>query len=357
LQPLGRRVPWLHDPKRPICGRLETEEGYAMKTIVAAVLLSLAAVACTQNGPPTGNGALSVALSQAPGNGASTNLSLAQAPDPVTSVVVSVTKVRAHVESLGWIVLSDVPVQVDLLALPAAGVDLGLARLPQGKKVTQIRLLVAATGNYVVAGGVPAALTVPSGIETGIKIPGPWEIAPCNETALTLEFDGKKSVWYHPTGGVSPWILRPVIHVKRVRYEQTSCEGGGGSTCVPASCASGICDATGTCAPGGEGDGCVIGDDCLSGSCVETVCAAGGPGLPCREPTDCVSGVCGEDGSCADGGAGGAGAGCTFGTQCLSNVCNEGSCATGAEGTPCNVTPDCQTDLGLGCVKSLCQPW
>lgn len=329
-----------------------------MKTILAAALLVLVVGCSSPSSNPTGGGALSVALSVPASNG--TNPSLASAPEDVTSVIVSVTKVRAHVESAGWILLSDAPVVVDLLALPSAGQALGLARLPAGK-VTQIRLLVAATGNYVQTkvGDVvhQYPLDVPSGSQSGIKITGPWDISPCNETAVALELQGKKAVWYHPTGQGSPWILRPVVHVKRVRYAPTSCEGGG-PTCVATSCASGICDESGRCAPAGADGACTTGADCLSGVCTATlVCEHGGAGDPCRENLDCASNTCTADGSCSDPGAGGAGSGCTVGTQCLSTSCQEGAtCAEGGQGAACLQDTDCQADLSLYCTEGYCLP-
>lgn len=340
----------------PRIGRFASMKGFAMKTILAAAILTLVAACSSPSSNPTGSGALSVSLSVPASNG--TNPSLASAPEDVTSVIVSVTKVRAHVESAGWILLSDAPVVMDLLALPSAGQALGLARLPAGK-VTQLRLLVAETGNYVQTKDGAAVhqypLDVPSGIESGIKISGPWEISPCNETALSIELEGKKAVWYHPTGHGSPWILRPVVHVKRVRYAPTSCEGGE-PTCVATSCPSGICDETGACAPSGAEGACTTGEECLSGVCTEAlVCEHGGAGDPCREGPDCASDVCAVDGTCTDPGAGGAGSTCTSGTACLSRACQEdGTCAPGAQGAACREDADCQTDLSLYCTEGYC---
>src|SRR5512134_292864 len=149
-----------------------------MGKIALAILVALVA-ACSQR-TETGPGQLSVALA-AP-RSSTGNASLSTAP-AVNGVIVTVVKVRAHAASAGWVEVSDVPVEVDLLNLPAATVDLGLASLPPGK-VTQIRLLVGETGNRVVTGDGEFPLVVPSGMESGIKIHGPWNVSSCDETAL-----------------------------------------------------------------------------------------------------------------------------------------------------------------------------
>jgi hypothetical protein len=310
-----------------------------------AILLALAA-ACTQQ--PAGPGQLSVALTAS--RSPSGNASLSTAPE-VDAVLVKIVKVRAHAASAGWVEVSDAPVEVDLLNLPAASVDLGLSNLPAGK-VTQIRLLVDEIGNRVVTGGVEVPLVVPSGVESGIKIHGPWDVSSCDETVVALEFDGKKSVWYHPTGQGSPWILRPVIHTQKAELIPGTCEGEGGA-CVPAECASGICDVDGNCAPGGAGTPCSDGEVCLSGTCTEGACAPGGPGEPCRMPEDCASASCGEDGTCDVGEAGGAGAPCELDSDCLSNACVGGACGPGGQSTMCEMNTDCQE--GFACLVGVCE--
>jgi hypothetical protein len=315
------------------------------KIACLAVLAALAA-ACTQR-DPTGPGQLSVALAASRWPSSSAALSTAPAVD---AVLVKVVKVRAHSASAGWVELSDAAVEVDLKNLPAESVKLGLSSLPAGK-VTQIRLLVDEVGNRVVTGGVEVPLVVPSGVESGIKIHGPWNVSSCEETVVTLEFDGEKSLWYHPTGQGSPWILRPVIHAKRTGGVPGTCEGGE-PACVPAQCASGLCDADDNCAPGGAGAPCSDGEACLSGTCVDLACAPGGPGEPCRIAGDCASGICREDGTCDAGEAGGAGAVCEGASDCLSNACVGGFCGPGGQSTACETALDCQE--GFACTAGVC---
>jgi hypothetical protein len=250
-----------------------------------AVALSLA---CTNQ--PSGIGQLSAKLSSAP-----SALATADAPLPgVEAIRVNVTAVRAHSVEAGWLTLSTTPVTVDLLAIADAGVDLGLANLPAGT-VTQLRLVVAPDGNVVVKeGGVEAPLKVPSGSESGIKIIGPWTVDACEETSLTLELDGHRSIWAHSTGAGEEWNLRPVIRTVAVE-EPGTCEPP--AACVPAECRSGLCETSGDqCAPGGTSTTCAADADCLSNACVEGACAPGEDGAPCREPADCLTGsICNSD--------------------------------------------------------------
>ncbi|MGC3997182.1 MAG: DUF4382 domain-containing protein [Anaeromyxobacter sp.] len=277
---------------------------------------------------------------------------LTDAPNPsVSEIWVNVTQVRAHHAGEGWITVSETPVRVDLLQLQAAVEPLGLVSLPPGT-ITQLRLVVAEEGNTVTVDGVEGVpLKVPSGYQSGIKINGPWTIADCTQTAITLDFDGNRSIWYHPTGQGDEWILRPVIKVKAVDTTGTDCGGEGGS-CEPTSCASGLCDAGGTCAPGGPGTTCVEGSECLSADCVEGTCTSSDPGEPCRADTDCAAGACGTDGTCTSSGPGPAGDPCGANEECLSNMCVEGSCAPGGEGTTCSGDLDCET--GMFCVEGAC---
>jgi hypothetical protein len=258
---------------------------------------------------------------------------LTDAPAPVDEIWVNVTSVRAHDTTSGWTTISSTPVSVDLLKLQNYALPLGIANLPPGK-VTQIRLVVAPSGNHVVVGGVEQPLVVPSGTESGIKILGPWGIDSCEQTTVTLDFDGNKSIWYHPTGQGDSWILRPVIRTKRADQTPGSCGEGGGQ------------------GPAGAGAPCTSGPECLSGICSTGVCQPGGPDTPCHTGADCTSGQCGSGGTCASGNAAPAGTPCAAGPQCLSNSCIEGTCAPGMQGTPCTANTDCQT--GLTCQQGFC---
>ena len=331
-----------------------------------------------------------LACSAKTGNG-KLALQLVDAPSPVADEIwVNVVAVRAHDTARGWFTVLDTPVPAfDLLKLKDHALELGLTSLPPGT-ITQVRLIVAPDGNYVMSGGAQFPLVVPSGAESGIKIHGPWTIDACTQTTITLDFDGNKSVWTHPTGQGVEWILRPVIHTKKVEQTDTTCEEGGGTapppagTCDPAApscpqgqrcvsgtclgdlgspcqqatqCATGACDVSGKCAPGGAGAPCdtAVPQDCLSGVCGSGVCEPGGPGVPCRLDKDCAGASCQlPDGTCGAGAAGGEGTPCTTNDQCLSNSCLELFCAPGVQGNVCKSNADCQAgyacDMTVGCV-------
>jgi hypothetical protein len=284
---------------------------------------------------------------------------LVDAPNPAVSEIwVNVTAVRAHAASTGWMDIAafDPPMALDLLKLQESAVQLGLANLPAGT-VTQLRLLVSSEGNSVTvaadAGPVSVPLKVPSGAQSGIKIKGPWTIDSCTQTTVTLDFDGNKSIWYHPTNQGDQWILRPVIRTKKVAQSPGTCEEPGQPTCVPAECASGVCDELNDrCAPGGPGTPCELPGECLSGVCSEGSCGPGGPGVPCRADADCANGSCGQDSVCTPEGGEPAGSPCESDIECLSNGCVEGSCAPGGQGAPCASEQDCET--GFTCAEGSC---
>jgi hypothetical protein len=256
---------------------------------LAAATLALALACSDASGP----GQLSVALSPS----APAPTAAADALPGVEAIWVNVTAVRAHSADAGWVTLDTAPVRVNLLAIAEAGIDLGLANVPSGR-VTQLRLVVEETGNVVVMqGGAEVPLKVPSGSQSGIKIHGPWDVDACEETALTLELDGHRSIWAHGTGSGEEWNLRPVIRTVAVQGPGT-CEPP--ATCVPAECASGACDASGDqCAPGGTATPCIEDAECLSNVCDEGACAPGEEGAPCRAPADCRDGFTCAEGSCA----------------------------------------------------------
>ena len=369
----------------------------AAPTLAAGILAVLACNASTSTGGAAGAtsaqqvggqqlGDLAAAV-QAPAPSGQGRLVayLTDKPAPnVDELWVRITSVTAHSTTSGWVTLythdpKDPPFDVDLLSLQSTSIPLGFANLPAGT-ITQIRLVVDTDGNRVVVGGQDIPLKVPSGYQSGIKIHGPWQVGACKVTAVTLDFDGKQSIWYHPTGQEEEWILRPVIRVKSTDEgvvscaddgetvgvtppaatgpvscdpAQPSCPGGdvcvagsclapAGAPCTGASeCASGTCDATGHCGAGGVGTVCFTPTECLSGSCsADSACSPGGPGAACVAGGDCVSGTC-TDGACAAGSAKSAGQPCTVNAECLSSVCTAGACDKGVPGAACVAPTDC----------------
>ncbi len=156
---------------------------------------------------------------------------LVDAPNPdVKEIVVSITGVDAHFAGGSWVSLSSLPVTVDLLQLQGGTfASLGIGQLPPGH-VTQLRLSVSDAGpNYVTTmDGVRHPLTVPSGDESGIKLVGGFDVPPCALGNVTLDFDGKNSIFVHPIGrdGGVDWMLRPVVRLHSIQFA-SGCDDAG----------------------------------------------------------------------------------------------------------------------------------
>jgi hypothetical protein len=171
----------------------------------------------TSSPTPSGRGNLELRLVDAPA-------------DDVKEIVVTITRVEAHVAGGGgWMVLAEKTATIDLLKLQGGSfVQLGVAQFPGGK-ITQLRLYVKEDGpNYVTTpDGEHHHLTVPSGPESGIKIKGGFDWAACDAGNLTLDFDGKKSIFVHPKGAGAgdEWLLRPVVRLKSVSVTGDACNG------------------------------------------------------------------------------------------------------------------------------------
>ena len=134
---------------------------------------------------------------------------LVDAPASYDSVVVVVKEVSVHSDAQGWIVVNNTTRAFDLLRLTnGARVVLGETSLDAGV-YTQIRLLLD-VGSYVVVGGTRHPLTVPSGLETGIKLVHQFNIEANFLYELYLDFDASRSIVLTGSGD---YQLKPTIRV------------------------------------------------------------------------------------------------------------------------------------------------
>lgn len=272
----------------------------------------------------------------------------------VSEINVTISQVTAHAASVGWVeVMSGPAVTVDLLKLKDHAMALGFADLPTGK-VTQIRLFVdaAAPNHVVLPSGEQVPLKVPSGEQSGIKIKGPFEVSACATTLVTLDFDGHKSIWVHPTGQDELWILRPVIHAKQVVQVGDMCADAGSPSGSPSPDGGLVEEGGGQ--PSGGGSPCTEASQCLSNVCAAASCVPSGPRGACVTSRDCASGSCLEDGTCESGGTKPAGASCASSAECLSGSCESGICDVGGQGAACAEPRDCA--FTLRCDQGTCGP-
>jgi len=162
--------------------------------LIGLVIFAVLMLGCGGSGSPTavgGNGTLSVHM--------------ADAPDPtITSVVIHIDKVEAHVGS-GWQTVSNTTQIVDLLDLVQNDIVIGQALVPAGK-YTQIRLMVS-SGTVTDATGTHN-LVIPSAIKTGIKINLNFTVDPNVLTEILLDFNVDKSIVKLGNG---IYHLKPVI--------------------------------------------------------------------------------------------------------------------------------------------------
>jgi len=111
----------------------------------------------------------------------------------------------------GWEVLSQDQHTFDLLTLQNGVVTtLASGTVPAGH-YTQLRLKLG-PGSNVVVNGVSHPLVVPSGMQSGLKLVGQFEVSPGETKDLTLDFNAAKSVVLATDGS---YRLSPTIKLVR----------------------------------------------------------------------------------------------------------------------------------------------
>jgi hypothetical protein len=173
----------------------------SIPTLTLAIALGLFA-GCSPS--PSGNsyGTLNVRMTDAPGDFESVNL--------------VITQVSAHMEgsadsdsSSGWIVLNDTPATYDLLTLQnGVFVTIGTGKVPAGH-YTQVRLKLG-DGSNVIVDGVTHPLFVPSGMQTGLKLVGNFDVPADALVDIALDFDAARSIFQDGTGR---YHLKPTVKV------------------------------------------------------------------------------------------------------------------------------------------------
>ena len=171
----------------------------------AVALLAVIVAGCSKSSSPTsaaGSGTFQVNMIDSPG-----------AFDAVNIVVDSV---QAHIASSdttsGWVTLNSTPKTYDLLQL-TNGVNavIGQAVVPAGQ-YSQVRLFIG-SGSSVVVAGTSYPLTIPSGVQSGLKLNVDATIQSNITYVLTLDFNVNQSIVVtgNPIGGT--FLLKPVIRV------------------------------------------------------------------------------------------------------------------------------------------------
>jgi hypothetical protein len=112
----------------------------------------------------------------------------------------------------GWITVSSPNKTMDLLALQGGVVQALGSNQTIGVGSYQMLRLVLGSGNTLTLNdGTIVPLTVPSGQQTGIKIPLNFTVQAGTTADVWIDFDGAHSIQMMSTGSGS-YMLRPVVH-------------------------------------------------------------------------------------------------------------------------------------------------
>ena len=170
--------------------------------LVAFMGIALFFFGCSDNSTsPAGSGILKVTMTDSP----------AASYSQVNIVIDSVQAHIAGSDSLhGWYNLNSVPGTYDLLTL-VNGVEavLGQDTLPPGM-YSQIRLFIG-TGSNVVINNQPYPLTIPSGVQSGLKLNVDANLEAGFLYTITLDFDANMSIVVSGTLLNPQYTLKPVI--------------------------------------------------------------------------------------------------------------------------------------------------
>ncbi|HEY6867747.1 MAG TPA: DUF4382 domain-containing protein, partial [Candidatus Eisenbacteria bacterium] len=170
-----------------------------MRRLTLVMALGLVAVlalsGCSKQPTSTSLGTMNVQMTDAPGDFQHVNL------------VVNEVAVQQAAGNGGWEVLSSQPRTVDVLTLRnGVFTTLGISQLPAGH-YNQLRLKLG-FGSNVVVDNTMHPLRVSSGLQSGFKIAGSFDVPPQGRVDLGLDFDVARSI--QPNGDGS-YTLNPVV--------------------------------------------------------------------------------------------------------------------------------------------------
>lgn len=172
--------------------------------LLAATAALLGLLGCSSHvGSPGGMGEVRVRLTDAPGDYEHVNL-----------VIREVSIHRAGADSSGgWETLGhDSTTTYDLLVLRnGVFAALGSGLVPAGH-YTQVRLKLA-DGSTVVVDGATHPLVVPSGLQSGYKLVGEFDVPAGGTVDLVIDFDAARSVILTGSG---TYMLKPTARVMPV---------------------------------------------------------------------------------------------------------------------------------------------
>ncbi len=175
--------------------------------------LLLAAAGCG-SGPAASSaqGAMSVHLLTAPFDSL----------QDLQEVDLHILALEAHSNTTGWITLWEPKATFDLLSIDGVVETLASGVSLEPGKYTQFRLLLGpgqqdAGGEkisnlVVLQDGSAHDLTVPSGLQSGVKLVCQVDVQPGANTDVFISFEMPESIHLHGTGASAKYILRPVIH-------------------------------------------------------------------------------------------------------------------------------------------------
>lgn len=169
---------------------------------ISCILVASLLAGCKKDeGQTEQTGQMSVQMTDAPGDYAKVNVD-------IQSVWVHYTANDAWVElnsNAGIYNLLDFQNEVSVLITDTSTIPTG--------RINQIRLVLGSNNSIVLNDSSTYALTIPSGMQSGIKINADADILANQHTGLLLDFDAALSV--HVTGN-GQYMMQPVIQVKRV---------------------------------------------------------------------------------------------------------------------------------------------
>lgn len=165
--------------------------------LFAALLAFAASAGCSSSTRPQ-SGTVRVSLTDAPAD-----------YDSVILVVREVAVHRAGPDDMGWTTFVPDSARYDLLRLRnGVFAELGEVLVDAGH-YTQVRLVLD-PGSHVVENGVRRDIVIPSGLQTGLKLVGEFDVVAGTSVDLGIDFDAARS--FHETGG-GKLMLKPTVRV------------------------------------------------------------------------------------------------------------------------------------------------